>query len=206
MIIVINHYLHLYHLYRQPVSTTDDTNQMGVMADALLEELVRIFPYSSRIGSSDKTRSMWCCEKPHSMTHFGDNVEQVGHSKNISAQVNESTHKPVKVKIWQPTLLHQHYHAVADRLSLERISINKEWGNWFRTPFLAHHKPRYIDPISANAGVPLAILADAVTGARLQLTLMHQSQVPKKTAYSDLPSGPQHLWGAGRHVVKSDSA
>jgi hypothetical protein len=64
MIIVINDYLHLYHLYRQPVSTTDDTHwhQMGVMADALFEELVRIFPYSSRIGSSYKTRFMWCCE------------------------------------------------------------------------------------------------------------------------------------------------
>ena len=98
MIIVINDYLHLYHLYRQPVNTTDDTLQMGVMADALLEELVRIFPYTSRIGRSDKTRSMWCCEKPHSMTHFGDNVEQVGHSKNISTQVTESTHKPVKAK------------------------------------------------------------------------------------------------------------
>jgi hypothetical protein len=32
------------------------------------------------------------------------------------------------------------------------------------------------------------------------------SQVPKKTACSDLPSGPQHLWGAGKHVVKSDLA
>ncbi len=98
MIIVINEYLHLYHLYRQPVSITDDIHQMGAMTDALLEELVRIFPFSSRIGSSDKTRSMWCCEKPHSVTHFGNNVEQVGHSTKISTQVTESTHKPVKAK------------------------------------------------------------------------------------------------------------
>jgi hypothetical protein len=42
---------------------------------------------------------------------------------------------------------------LANRLSLEGISINKEWENWLRTPFSAHHKPKYIGPVSANAGV-----------------------------------------------------
>ena len=41
----------------------------------------------------------------------------------------------------------------ANRLSLEGIPKNDEWENWLRT-FLAHHKPKYIAPISANAGVP----------------------------------------------------
>ena len=98
MIMVINSYLHLYHLYRQPVCTTDDTKQMGEMADALLGELVRVFPFESRIGNTGQTRSMWCCEKPHSMTHCGENVEEVGHSKNITCQVTESKHKDVKIK------------------------------------------------------------------------------------------------------------
>ena len=40
------------------------------------------------------------------------------------------------------------------RYRREGISNNNEWENWFRTPFLAHHKPKYIGPISANAGVP----------------------------------------------------
>ena len=47
MIVAINNYLHLYHLYRQPVCTTEDTKTMGKMADALLEELVRVFPLDS---------------------------------------------------------------------------------------------------------------------------------------------------------------
>jgi hypothetical protein len=98
MIVAINNYLHLYHLYRQPVCTTEDTKTMGKMADALLEELVRVFPFESKIGNTGNTRSMWCCEKPHSMTHCGENVEQVGHSKNITCQVTECTHKGVKSK------------------------------------------------------------------------------------------------------------
>ncbi len=32
------------------------------------------------------------------MTHCGENVEQVGHSKNITCQVTESTHKKIKSK------------------------------------------------------------------------------------------------------------
>jgi hypothetical protein len=36
---------------------------------------------------------------------------------------------------------------------VEGISINKEWENWFRPPFSAHHKSKCIRPISANAGV-----------------------------------------------------
>ncbi len=42
----------------------------------------------------------------------------------------------------------------ANRLSLEGIPKNDEWKNWLRTQFSAHHKPKYIAPISANAGVP----------------------------------------------------
>ncbi len=43
---------------------------------------------------------------------------------------------------------------LANRLPLEGISNNNKWENLFRTPFFAHHKPKYIGPISANAGVP----------------------------------------------------
>jgi hypothetical protein len=61
---------------------------------------------------------------------------------------------------WQPRRLRQQISDGPEYLcrswptSLEGISINNEWENWLRTPFLAHHKPKYIGPISANAGLP----------------------------------------------------
>ncbi len=57
-----------------------------------------MFPFESRIGNTGQTHSLWCCEKTHSMTHCGENVEEVGHSKSITCQVTESTYKGVKIK------------------------------------------------------------------------------------------------------------
>jgi hypothetical protein len=64
MITAINNHLHLYHLYWQPVNSSDDTKRMRVMADDLLEELVQgiyhSFPLPSFILSLSLTYLAIC--------------------------------------------------------------------------------------------------------------------------------------------------
>ena len=44
-------------------------------------------------------RSFFCCEKPHSMTHWADNYAMVGRIRTMSTQVTESRYKStVKTK------------------------------------------------------------------------------------------------------------
>ena len=62
------------------------------------EGLQRVFPY----GVTNKNgtfRSFFCCEKPHSMTHWADNYAMVGRIRTMSTQVTESRYKStVKTK------------------------------------------------------------------------------------------------------------
>ncbi len=101
---------------------------------------------------------------------------------------------------------------LANRLSLasEGISINKEWGNWFMIPNILVQFQQTRAPLAewsrekhrATLEPVWAILAYAKAGVRRSNTQNHQKSGPWKTACSILPSGPHHLWGAGKHVVK----
>ena len=54
---------------------------------------------SNRTYSNGAFRSLFCCEKPHSMTHWADNYATVGRIQTISTQVTESRYKSsVKTK------------------------------------------------------------------------------------------------------------
>ena len=54
---------------------------------------------SNRAYSNGAFRSFFCCEKPHSMTHWADNYATVGHILTMSTQVTESRYKSsVKTK------------------------------------------------------------------------------------------------------------
>jgi hypothetical protein len=50
------------------------------------------------------------------------------------------------------------------------------------------------------------ILADSTAVARQVPTLIFAKSGPRKTACLDLPSGPQHIQGSGKHVVEPDLA
>jgi hypothetical protein len=89
---------------------------------------------------------------------------------------------------------------------------------WFMTPISAHHKPKCIGLISANAGASCTmewvkpsghfwawlVYPDLCWGLCKMNTPIHPKSGPLKTACSDLPSGPQCLCRAGKHMVKSD--
>ena len=54
---------------------------------------------SNRTYTNGAFRSFFCCEKPHSMTHWADNYATVGRIRTMSTQVTESRYKSsVKTK------------------------------------------------------------------------------------------------------------
>ena len=94
----INEWLHWYKLFRMPEPDEDDVARLTDMGKALLSTLEHVFPFKVRVGNSNKTRSMWCNEKVHSILHAPRTIQRMGRSQNVSCQVTETTHKVVKVK------------------------------------------------------------------------------------------------------------
>ena len=72
------------------------SDEMGV---DLLDTLQKVFSFTVKLpGKGNRTRSMRCNEKVHSILHGLYNIRQVGRSKNITCQVTESRHKTVEAK------------------------------------------------------------------------------------------------------------
>ena len=56
-------------------------------------------PYSVTLAGG-RQRSVWCMEKAHSMTHWGDNYNTVGSIRTATTQVTETSMKSaVKTKV-----------------------------------------------------------------------------------------------------------
>ena len=63
-----------------------------------LDTLQQVFPYSVALAGG-RQRSVWCTEKVHSMTHWGDNYHTVGRIRTVTTQVTETRMKSaVKTK------------------------------------------------------------------------------------------------------------
>ncbi len=94
----INEWLHWYKSFRMPEPDDDDVARLTAMGKALMGTLERVFSFQVRVGDSDKTRSMWCNEKVHSILHAPRTIRRMCRSQNVSCQVTETTHKVIKVK------------------------------------------------------------------------------------------------------------
>ena len=93
------HILAHISLYSAYTADEDSLVVLDNMGDALLNTLQRVFPYVVPIAPrSEKTRSIFCTEKMHSIRHGGRNIRKVGRSRNISCQVTEQKLKDVKAK------------------------------------------------------------------------------------------------------------
>ena len=92
VIMVVNEWLHWYHLFRQPVHDEAELARLTGMGRALLPSLERVSPFRVR-GNATTTRSMWCTEKVHSILHAAHLIRQCGRSKNATCQVTEARHK-----------------------------------------------------------------------------------------------------------------
>jgi hypothetical protein len=88
----INEWLHWYKLFRMPEPDADDVARLTAIRKALMGTLERVFPFQVRVGNSDKTRSMWCTEKVHSILYVPRTIRRMGCSQNFSCQVTETTH------------------------------------------------------------------------------------------------------------------
>ena len=94
----IQGYLRAYHVYRAEALTVREIKQLDTMSRDALEGLQRVFPYGVTY-TNGAFRSFFCCEKPHSMTHWADNYATVGRIRTMSTQVTESRYKSsVKTK------------------------------------------------------------------------------------------------------------
>jgi len=94
----IQGYLRAYHVYRAEALTVREIKQLDTMSRDALEGLQRVFPYGVTYRNG-AFRSFFCCEKPHSMTHWADNYATVGRIRTMSTQVTESRYKSsVKTK------------------------------------------------------------------------------------------------------------
>ena len=98
IIAAIQGYLRAYHMYRAEALTVLEIQRLDTVSRDAFEGLQRVFPY----GVTNKNgtfRSFFCCEKPHSMTHWADNYATVGRCRTMSTQVTESRYKStVKTK------------------------------------------------------------------------------------------------------------
>ena len=87
IIAAIQGYLRAYHMYRAEALTVLEIQRLNTVSRDAFEGLQRVFPY----GVTNKNgtfRSFFCCEKPHSMTHWADNYATVGRCRTMSTQVD----------------------------------------------------------------------------------------------------------------------
>ena len=88
VIMVVNEWLHWYHLFRQPVHDEADLARLTDMGRALLPSLERVFPFRVSVSGSIATmRSMWCTEKVHSILHAPRLIRGVGGRKGVPSPV-----------------------------------------------------------------------------------------------------------------------
>jgi hypothetical protein len=88
----LNSYLHAYHMYRAEALRVTEIKQLDTMSRNALENLQRVFPYGVQ-HKNGTFRSLFCTEKPHSMTHWADNYTTVGRIRIISTTVTETRMK-----------------------------------------------------------------------------------------------------------------
>jgi len=94
----IQGYLRAYHMYRAEALTVREIQRLDTLSRDALEGLQKVFPYGVTYKNGT-FRSFFCCEKPHSMTHWADNYATVGRIRTMSTQVTESRYKSsVKTK------------------------------------------------------------------------------------------------------------
>ena len=75
-----------------------EIQRLDTLSRDALEGLQKVFPYGVT-HQNGTFRSFFCCEKPHSMTHWADNYAMVGRIRTMSTQVTESRYKStVKTK------------------------------------------------------------------------------------------------------------
>ena len=72
----LNEYLHAYHMYRAEALSVTEIVTLDAKSRQALDTLQRVFPYSVTLAGG-RQRSVWCTEKAHSMTHWGDNYHTV---------------------------------------------------------------------------------------------------------------------------------
>jgi len=98
IIAAIQGYLRAYHMYRAEALTVREIQLLDKVSRDAFEGLQRVFPYGVT-HQNGTFRSFFCCEKPHSMTHWADNYATVGRIRTMSTQVTESRYKStVKTK------------------------------------------------------------------------------------------------------------
>jgi hypothetical protein len=94
----LNEYLHAYHMYRAEALSVTEIVALDAKSRQALDTLQRVFPYFVTL-SNGSLRSVWCTEKAHSMTHWGDNYHTVGRIRTATTQVTETRMKSaVKTK------------------------------------------------------------------------------------------------------------
>ena len=94
----INEYLHAYHMYRAEALAVPEIAVLDTKSSQALDTLQRVFPYNVTLAGG-RQRSVFCTEKPHSMTHWADNYHTVGRIRTASTQVTETRMKSaVKTK------------------------------------------------------------------------------------------------------------
>ena len=97
MIMAVNEWLHWYHQYRAEESDDGTLPNLDRKGRDLLVTLETVFPHKIRL-SQTITRSMFCTEKVHSVTHGSHTIKHMGRSRNVSCQVTECKLKDVKAK------------------------------------------------------------------------------------------------------------
>ena len=94
----INEYLHAYHMYRAEALRVPEITVLDQKSRQALQTLQTVFPYYVTLRNGTR-RSLFCTEKAHSMTHWGDNYFTVGRCRNATTQVTETRMKSaVKTK------------------------------------------------------------------------------------------------------------
>ena len=99
MIVAINKYLQVYHMYRVEALSrpASEVRRLDTMSRDALATLQKEFPFG--VQRSDGTLGLfWCTEKPHSMAHWASNRRTVGRPRTISTNVTEGRMKTAAVK------------------------------------------------------------------------------------------------------------
>ncbi len=92
MIVVINMYLHAYHMYRVAALNKPEVQRLDTKSRNALDTLQKEFPYGVR-RADGTLRLYWCTEKRHSMVHWASTYRTVGKCSTISTNVTESRMK-----------------------------------------------------------------------------------------------------------------
>ena len=96
----VNEYLHAYHMYRAEALTVPEITTLDRKSREALHTLQTVFPFYVTLQNGTR-RSVWCTEKPHSMTHWGDNYHTVGRCRTASTatpgtRMKTAVKKPAK--------------------------------------------------------------------------------------------------------------